>query len=210
MVSDLYLGKKVDLNTLTETGENFYLDPDDLMTHGAIIGMTGSGKTGAAIVLIEEMILKKIPVIVIDPKGDAVNIALRFPNLSPEEFKKWIDPLKAQRENVSVNEYARRLSEKWKENILRYTGSLDVLKRLTENGEVLIFTPGYLGGLPISVLHDLNIPEDISWSGNEDILLERIKNTVSAILELIGRNPDPLKSNEHILLSQIIEYCWKE
>lgn len=210
MVSDLYLGKKVDLNTLTETGENFYLDPDDLMTHGVIIGMTGSGKTGAAIVLIEEMILKKIPVIVIDPKGDAVNIALRFPNLSPEEFKKWIDPLKAQRENVSVNEYARRLSEKWKENILRYTGSLDVLKRLAENSEVLIFTPGYLGGLPISVLHDLNIPEDISWSGNEDILLERIKNTVSAILELIGRNPDPLKSNEHILLSQIIEYCWKE
>jgi len=205
----LYLGKKINVSTWKEI-EEFYLDPDDLTTHGVIIGMTGSGKTGAAIVLIEELILKNIPVIIIDPKGDAINIALRFPELSPNEFKKWIDPLKAERDNMSVDEYAKRISEIWRKGILKYVSDLSIVKELAKNSEILIFTPGYSGGLTISVLHDLNMPEKFTWNYDEELLLEKIKNTVSAILELANRDSDPLRSNEHILISRIIEYSWRQ
>lgn len=206
---DLYLGNVVDTKLFKETKEKFYLDPDDLTTHGVIIGMTGSGKTGAAIVLMEELVLKNIPIIVIDPKGDAINIALHFPELSPENFKKWIDPLRAEREGITVDEYAQKISELWKKGILNYIDNLKPLRQLSENSEILVFTPGYSGGMTISILHDLNMPQDLTWERDEEILLEKIKNTVSALLELTGRDSDPLRSNEHILISNIIEYSWR-
>jgi len=205
----LYLGRLVNPETLQEEAHPYLLDPDDLTTHGVIIGMTGSGKTGAAMVLIEELLLHGVPVIIIDPKGDAVNIALRFPNLTPGEFAEWIDPIQAKREGLKIEEYAAKIAELWRKGIESYDQSIEKIRRLDESSEVLILTPGSDVGTPVSVLHDLNMPEDLSWESHEDILLEKIKNIVSALLQLAGLESDPIKSNEHVLLSHIIEYCWR-
>ena len=208
-MADFYLGEKYDINTLRPTGEKLLLDPDDLTTHAVIIGMTGSGKTGAGIILMEEAILNNIPIIVIDPKGDAVNIALRFPNLSPEEFLPWIDVKEAESKNMSVEEYAKRISEIWRNGIVKSGQKLDKIRRICENSEILIFTPGSKAGIPISIIHDLNIPKGLNWDEHEEILLGRISNIVSALLSLAGKNPDPLESNEHVLISNILEYLWR-
>ncbi len=205
----LYLGRLVDPVSLKELEEPYFLDPDDLTTHGIVIGMTGSGKTGAAIVLIEELLLHGVPVIVIDPKGDAVNIALRSSRYSPEEFTKWIDPVQAKREGLTPEEYAAKLAEVWRKGIESYGQSLDKARELVENSEVIILTPGSDAGIPVSVLYDLNMPEGLNWKEHGDVLLEKIKNIVSALLQLAGREADPLKSNEHILISHILEYCWR-
>lgn len=210
MGKGLYVGRLVDPSKLEELDKPYMLDPDDLTTHGIIIGMTGSGKTGAAVVLIEELLLQGIPVVIIDPKGDAVNVMLRPSNYSMKEFLKWIDPIQARKEGLTPEEYAERLAKMWRKGIESYGQSIDKARKLTENSEVIVLTPGSDAGIPISVIHDLNMPEDLNWEEHGEVLLEKIKNIVSALLQLAGRESDPLKSNEHILLSHILEYCWRK
>ncbi len=209
MDEGLYLGRLVDPSKLKELDKLYLLDPNDLTTHGIIIGMTGSGKTGAAIVLIEELLLQGIPVVIIDPKGDAVNVILRPFNYSAEEFIKWIDPIQAKKEGLTPEEYAEKLAEIWRKGIEGYGQGIEKAKKLVEGSEVIVLTPGSDAGIPISVIHDLNMPEDLNWEEHGEILLEKIKNIVSALLQLAGRESDPLKSNEHILISHILEYCWR-
>ncbi|RLE71379.1 MAG: hypothetical protein DRJ37_05100, partial [Thermoprotei archaeon] len=209
MDEGLYLGRLVDPSRLEELDKPYLLDPDDLTTHGIIIGMTGSGKTGAAIVLIEELLLQGVPVVIIDPKGDAVNVILRPFNYSSKEFLKWVDPIQAKKEGLTPEEYAEKLAEIWRKGIERYGQSVEKAKKLVEGSEVIVLTPGSDAGISISVIHDLNMPEDLNWKEHGEILLEKIKNIVSALLQLAGRESDPLKSNEHILISHILEYCWR-
>ena len=203
----MYLGHAVEYPSFRETEEKFSLDPDTLTTHCIIVGMTGSGKTGLATILLEEALIQGIPVTVIDPKGDAVNIALRLN--SPEDFLKWIEVEEAARLGMSPEEYACKVFEEYSKSLRKY-GLTDRKKKLFEESEVIVVTPGSTAGIPLSLLSELTPPENLSWSEHEEVLLNKIKVTVSALLELAGRPSDPLKSYEHVLISSIIEHCWRK
>src|SRR6266850_2400966 len=112
MPQGLYLGKEVDPRTGT-LGARLDLDPTDLLTHGLIVGMTGSGKTGLAIDLIEEALRQGIPVLAIDPKGDLANLLLLFDRLDPAQFAAWVDPEAARRQGQTPEQAGAEAAEQW-------------------------------------------------------------------------------------------------
>ncbi len=206
---DFYLGKTYDLESESMQEDQIFYDSDDLTTHAVITGMTGSGKTGLGVIMLEEAALQGIPAIVIDPKGDLTNLLLHFPDLLPEDFQPWIDQDAARRENVSVEEAAEKAASQWKNGLaLSGLGKMD-LEALRDAVEYAVYTPGSDSGLPVSILASFSAPE-ISWDENRESLRERIASTVTALLGLIGiRNIDPVQAKEHILLSNIFEEAWK-
>jgi len=203
----MYLGRAIEYPGFKETEEKVSLNPDTLTTHCIIVGMTGSGKTGLATILLEEALIQGIPVAVVDPKGDAVNIALRLN--SPDDFLKWVEVEEAARLGMSPEEYARKVFEEYNESLRKY-GLIDRRRKLFDESEVIVVTPGSTAGIPLSLLSELTPPKNLNWSEHEEVLLNKIKVTVSALLELAGRPSDPLKSYEHVLVSSIIEYCWRK
>jgi len=183
-----YLGK-------TKDGLLLY-DSKDLVTHAVCVGMTGSGKTGLCITLLEEAAIDGIPAIIIDPKGDLSNLLLTFPNLAPEDFKPWVeerDP--AQEANT------------WKEGLAKWGQDGERIKRLRDAADCRIYTPGSNSGLPVSILKSFVAPPETIRQDNES-LAERINTTVTSLLGLIGVEADPVRSREHILLSNILQQEW--
>lgn len=209
MSGDLFLGKKFDLES-GEMGEALvHYDPNDLTTHGVITGMTGSGKTGLGVIMLEEAALQGIPAIVVDPKGDLTNLLLHFPDLLPEDFKPWIDQDAARREGKSVDEAAEGAANLWKKGLASYGIEKPQLEALRDAAEYAVYTPGSDAGLPVSILASFSAPE-IPWEGNKEILRDKISSTVTAVLGLIGiKDIDPVRSKEHILLSNIFEHAWE-
>ena len=206
---DFYLGKTYDLETKALQEQQVFYDPDDLTTHAVITGMTGSGKTGLGVIMLEEAALQGIPAIVIDPKGDLTNLLLHFPDLLPEDFQPWVDQDAARREGISVEEAAEKAATLWKNGLASSGLGKPDLEALRDAVEYAVYTPGSDAGLPVSILASFSAP-DIPWEGNREILRERISSTVTALLGLIGmRNIDPVQSKEHILLSNIFEEAWK-
>jgi phage host-nuclease inhibitor protein Gam len=206
---DFYLGNTYDLETKALQEQQVFYDPDDLTTHAVITGMTGSGKTGLGVIMLEEAALLGIPAIVIDPKGDLTNLLLHFPELLPEDFQPWVDQDAARREGVSVEEAAEKAATLWKNGLASSGLGKSDLEALRDAVEYAVYTPGSDAGLPVSILASFSAP-DIPWEGNREILRERISSTVTALLGLIGmRNIDPVQSKEHILLSNIFEEAWK-
>ncbi len=201
---DLYIGKTVDPES-GELKDKFFYKTKHLSTHEVIVGMTGSGKTGMAIVTLEEAILDGIPVLAIDPKGDLTNLLLTFPSLSAEEFKPWIDKDEAERKGMSVDMYAESVAEKWRKGLASWDIGPDRLQKLKNAADYRIFTPGSTSGIPVSVLQGFKKPE-----GNldEEEIGEKVKGITTAILGLIGIHADPIKSREHILISTIISTAW--
>ena len=207
--NDFFLGKTYDLESGSMQEDLVYYDPDDLTTHGVIVGMTGSGKTGLGMIMLEEAALQGIPAIVVDPKGDLTNLLLHFPDLLPEDFKPWVDKDAARREDISVEEAAEKAAKLWKNGLASYGIEKPQLEALRDSAEYAIYTPGSDSGLPVSILASLSAPA-IPWEGNREILRERISSTVTAILGLVGmKNIDPVQAKEHILLSNIFEEAWK-
>jgi len=204
-----YLGKFFDQNKDEITTEKFFFDPPDLNTHMIVTGMTGSGKTGLCIGLIEEAALQGIPAILIDPKGDLTNLMLTFPDFNPADFSPWIDPGTARRENTTVEKLAEKTASDWKQGLADWELGSQEMRSLRDAVNRTIYTPGSSAGLPISILASFN-PPDIDWEENEELLREKISATVTALLTLIGlKDIDPLRSREHILLANIMEYNWK-
>ncbi len=201
---DLYIGKIVDPKT-GDLGEKFFYKTKDLSTHEVIVGMTGSGKTGMAIVTLEEAILDGIPVLAIDPKGDLTNLLLTFPSLSAEEFKPWIDKDEAERKGMSVDMYAENVAAKWRKGLASWDIGPERLQRLKDAADYRIFTPGSTSGIPVSVLQGFKKPEE---GLDEEEIGEKVKGITTAILGLIGIHADPIKSREHILISTIISNAW--
>ncbi len=208
--SGFYLGRAFDPKTQKVTTKDIHYDPADLTTHAVVTGMTGSGKTGLCVALLEEAALQGIPAIIIDPKGDLTNLVLHFPDLAPQDFQPWIDSDLARRSGKTLEQVATDASTSWRNGLKEWGMNQERLLALKNSVQFAIFTPGSDSGIPVSVLSSLAAPE-ISWQENREILRERIASTVTALLGLVGIDDiDPLRSREHILLSNIFENAWSQ
>src|SRR5687767_3455669 len=177
--NEFYLGAAVN----PETGQvvddaTVYYDARDLTTHGIILGMTGSGKTGLAVTLLEEAVLDGIPMIIIDPKGDITNMCLAFPELTAEHFQPWVNPEDATRANRSMEEHAKAEAEKWAAGLAEWGITNERIQNFRRASRYSIYTPGSDAGLPISILQSFAAPKE-GWVGNEESLRERISGIVS-------------------------------
>ncbi len=208
MNANYFLGKVYDPKTKGPSDELVYLDPSNLTTHCVVTGMTGSGKTGLCIGLLEEAALHKTPAIIIDPKGDLTNLVLHFPNQAPADFEPWIDPEAARREGKTVTQLAEETAARWKQGLADWGIGAEQLQELADAADYTIYSPGSTSGVPVNILSSFEAPS-IPFSENAEVLRERISTTVTAILGLIGISDiDPLRSREHILLSSLIENAW--
>ena len=202
-----YLGKNFDTTTSKLSDEVMLYDSKDLTTHAVIIGMTGSGKTGLGIDLLEEALVDNIPVIAIDPKGDLSNLLLGFPNLSPEEFRPWVNLEEANRQGLDPDTFAKQQAEIWKKGLSDWGQDASRIKKMRDNIDFSIYTPGSSAGLQVSVLRSFDVPEPAVMN-DSDALRERIQTTVTGLLGLLGIDADPIRSREHILVSNIISSSW--
>ncbi len=208
--SNFYLGRLFDAKSGKVTNVPLEYDSADLTTHAVVTGMTGSGKTGLCIGLLEEAALQGVPAIIIDPKGDLTNLLLHFPELLPQDFQPWIDPEMARRAGKSMEEAAGEASNAWRNGLTEWGIDKERLLALKNAAQFTVFTPGSDAGIPVSVLSSLTAPK-LDWEENREVLRERISSTVTALLGLVGINDiDPIRSREHILLSNIFETHWSK
>ena len=206
----LYLGDLIDVESGERTGERLSYDSTNLTTHGVIVGMTGSGKTGLGIDILEEALLAGTPCLIIDPKGDMGNLALMFPNFTSAEFRPWIDPAEAEREGMTPDELATSKATLWEEGLARTGIGAERLKRFRQEIEVTIYTPGSSAGVPLNVIGSLAAPEHLDWDGQSEVARDEIEALVSSLLIMAGIEADPVSSPEHILLATIIEKHWRD
>src|ERR1041384_941792 len=184
------------LGRLKTNDDLLLYDSKDLVTHAVCVGMTGSGKTGLCITLLEEAAIDNIPAIIIDPKGDLANLLLTFPNLAPEDFAPWVtegDPA--------------QVAKLWQEGLAKWGQDGARIKRLRDSADFRIYTPGSNAGFPVSILKSFVAPPESIRQDNES-LAERINTTVTSLLGLVGIAADPVRSREHILLSNILQQEW--
>ena len=204
-----YLGRPYDLKE-KKPGQGLVLyDSKDLVTHAVCVGMTGSGKTGLCVALLEEAAIDGIPSIIIDPKGDLANLLLTFPELSTADFAPWVNEEDAQKKNLSTNEYATSQAEFWKKGLADWGQDGARIKRLREAADFRIYTPGSNAGIPVSILKSFAAPPESIRDDNE-LMTERVNTTVTSLLGLVGIEADPIKSREHILISNILNSAWAE
>jgi hypothetical protein len=208
--AEFYIGRLFDIEANRLADQDVTYDPADLTTHAVVTGMTGSGKTGLCIDLLEEAALQHIPAIIVDPKGDLTNLLLHFPQLLPADFQPWIDPDLARRADQSVEQAAAAASASWRKGLEQWNVKPERISALRDAATFAIYTPGSDAGLQVSVLSSLAAPK-IDWASNREILHEKVSSTVTALLGLIGMNDiDPIQSREHILLSNLFENAWSQ
>ena len=205
MSEGLYLGGALDAEG--EVTEPLHLRADRLTRHGVVIGMTGSGKTGLSIALIEELVLAGVPVIALDPKGDLGNLALVFPDLATADFHPWVDAGEAQRKGLTTEALAESTAGKWRGGLAGWGIAPERLAQLRDRTALTIYTPGSEAGVPVDVLAALARPEDAVMS-DPDALRLLVAGTVAALLSLVDVQADPLTSPEHIVLARIIQEAW--
>ena len=204
-----YIGRRFDPTTRRLIDEIVYYDSRDLTTHAVVVGMTGSGKTGLCITLLEEAVMDNIPSIVIDPKGDITNLMLTFPELRPEDFEPWVNIDDARRAGLEVDEYAREVADQWRDGLASWSITPQRLQRLKQNARFSIYTPGSDAGLPVSILDAMHAPEG-GFHADEELHRERISGIVTALLALIGKQVEPVKDREHVLIANIFEHAWRQ
>ncbi|NNK92224.1 MAG: ATP-binding protein, partial [Acidimicrobiia bacterium] len=208
MSDGFFLGGAVD-SAGERTDDNVQYDSSDLTTHGVIVGMTGSGKTGLGVIFLEEALLEGIPTLVIDPKGDMTNLLLTFPDLLPADFEPWVDEAEARKDGKTVEEAAAATSELWKGGLESWGIAGDRIRELRDRAGFTIYTPGSEAGVPVNIVGSLRKP-DGDFDANAEALRDEIQGFVSGLLGLTGIDADPISSREHILLSNIIEHAWRQ
>ncbi len=206
-LGSFYLGHQFDTSTGKASEDLLLYDSKDLTTHAVIIGMTGSGKTGLGIGLIEEALVDNIPVIAIDPKGDITNLLLSFPELAAKDFAPWVSQEEATRQGKSLEEFAAAQAEMWKQGLADSGQDAARIQKMRQSIDFAIYTPGSNAGLPVSVLRSFDAPSETERN-DPDAMRERIQTTVSGLLGLLGIEADPIRSREHILLSNILASAW--
>ncbi|WP_447980753.1 ATP-binding protein [Candidatus Nitrospira bockiana] len=203
-----YLGRPYDLAKKKAKAGWLLYDSKDLVTHAVCVGMTGSGKTGLCVGLLEEAAIDGIPAIIIDPKGDLGNLLLTFPELRPDDFLPWINEDEARKKGLPPPEYAAQQADLWKKGLAAWGQSGERITRLRESAEFVIYTPGSQAGIPVSILKSFAAPSP-ELLADAELLRERVSTTVTSLLGLLGREADPIKSREHILLSTIVAHAWE-
>jgi hypothetical protein len=202
-----YLGREYDATT-QQLGDELLYDSRDLTTHAVCIGMTGSGKTGLCVSLLEEAAIDGIPALVIDPKGDIANLALTFPQLRPEDFKPWVDAGEAARKGQSVDEFASATATTWRKGLEEWGQDGERIQRLRDAAAVDIYTPGSNTGRPLSILRSFAAPDPVV-ANDATALKERVGSAVAGLLGLLGVDADPIRSREFILLSALLDAAWR-
>lgn len=202
-----YLGKAYDVDARARREDLVMYDSKDLVTHAVCVGMTGSGKTGLCVGLIEEAAIDGIPSIVIDPKGDLSNLLLTFPELRASDFRAWVNAEDATKAGLSIDEFAGRQAEMWAKGLAEWGQSGERIRKLREAADFAIYTPGSSAGIPVSVLRSFDAPPPALLEDRE-LFRERVSGTVSSLLGLMSIEADPLRSREHILLSTILTGEW--
>ena len=204
-----YLGREYDLKAKKIQDDLLLYDSRDLVTHAVVVGMTGSGKTGLCLDLIEEAAIDNVPSILIDPKGDLTNLLLTFPQLRGEDFLPWINPDDASRKGLSPEDFARQQADMWQKGLADWGQDGQRIQRMRDAADFAIYTPGSSAGIPVSILKSFSVPPaEIMEDG--ELLQDRVMTTVSSLLGLLGIDADPLQSREHILLSTIIGQMWRQ
>ncbi len=208
-LGSFYLGKTVAMDGQGRPPELVLYDSKDLTTHAVIIGMTGSGKTGLGVALLEEALIDKIPVIAIDPKGDLTNLALTFPGMQAEDLQPWVNPQEALAKGKTVEAYAADEARKWTEGLAQWGQDTERIARLKAAAELTIYTPGSSAGASVSLLRRFNAPPAVVID-DPDLFSERIETTTSSLMALLDLAADPLSSREHILVANIFSHTWRE
>ena len=189
-------------------GKPLAVDSADLTTHGVIVGMTGSGKTGLGIVLLEEALLAGVPALILDPKGDMGNLLLTFPDLAPADFRPWVHEEDARAANISIDDLAAKTASDWRQGLESQGIDPGRIKTLRDTTEMTIYTPGSEAGVPLNLVGSLQAPP-LSWDSEAEALRDEIEGTVTSLLGLVGIKADPLASREFVLLSNLIENAWR-
>ncbi|MBT8360217.1 MAG: type IV secretory system conjugative DNA transfer family protein, partial [Deltaproteobacteria bacterium] len=204
-----YLGKELAMAEKESSGLPLLYKSRNLTTHGVIIGMTGSGKTGLGVGLIEEAIMDDIPSIIIDPKGDMANLLLTFPKLQASDFAPWVDPAEASRKDMTVDQYAEQTAQTWRRGLDSWQQGPERIASLRQKTTMTVYTPGSSSGIPLSILSGFNAPApDIL--ADHDTLNSLVGSAATSLLSLIDINDDPLTSREHILISSILLDYWRK
>ena len=203
-----YLGRKCDPKTGKGGSDPLLVDARRFTTHAVCVGMTGSGKTGLLIDLVEEAALDNIPTLVIDPKGDLANILLAFPNLAPADFLPWLEPDAAKRDGITLETLAERTAAKWRDGLAASGQSPERIARLRAAVDMAVYTPGSRAGRPLAMLESLEAPP-AAVLDDPEARRERIESLVSGILALAGIDAEPGRSREHVLLASIVDALWK-
>jgi hypothetical protein len=203
-----YLGRPYDLAAKQAKPGWLLYDSKDLVTHAVCVGMTGSGKTGLCIGLLEEAAIDGIPALIIDPKGDLANLMLTFPQLRGDDFAPWVNEDDARKKGLSPADFAQQQAELWKKGLSDWGQSGERIQKLRDAADVVVYTPGSNAGIPVSIIKSFAAPSQ-EIVDDAEMLRERISTTVTSLLGLIGIEADPIKSREHILLSTILDRTWK-
>ena len=204
-----YLGRRVDSATGAVTEAPVLYDSSDLVTHAVILGMTGSGKTGLGIGLIEEAAIDGLPVLAVDPKGDLSNILLTFPRQEKDEFAPWINPDEARLAGMTPDAFAEREATRWREGLAEWGQGPDRVARLRQAADLTVYTPGSRAARPLSILRTFQAP-GAAVANDPELLAERATAAATSLLTLAGIDAEPLRSREHILVSTLLTEAWKQ
>jgi len=202
-----YLGRAFDLEAGKRRDDLVLYDSKDLVTHGVCVGMTGSGKTGLCLSILEEAAIDGVPVIAVDPKGDLGNLLLTFPNLAPEDFRPWVNEDDARRKGMTVEQFAADQAARWKSGLAEWGQDGARIGRLRSAADVVIYTPGSSAGVPLSILRSLDAPPPALVQDRE-LFAERVSTTATSLLTLAGIDAEPARSREHTLLTAILASAW--
>jgi Predicted ATPase len=208
-LGSFYLGRLVDPESRKSTESLCLYDSRDLVTHAVCIGMTGSGKTGLCIDLLEEAAIDGIPALVIDPKGDMGNLLLTFPGLAPADFLSWVNEEEAARKGLSREDFSKSQADLWRKGLDSWGQSPERIQNLKNSAEFAIYTPGSTAGRPVSILKSLSVPGEPVMEDAE-ALNDAVGMTVTSLLGLLGIESDPFQGREHILLSNLLASAWRD
>lgn len=208
-LASFYLGRHYDLDGGKLQDDLLMYDAKDLCTHAMCVGMTGSGKTGLCLSLLEEAAIDGIPAICVDPKGDLGNLLLSFPEMRAEDFKPWLEPREAVRKGKTIDELATDTAAMWKKGLASWGQTPERVRKFKDSVDIAIYTPGSNTGIPLTVLKSFDAPP-AEMIDNSDLMRERVTGAASGLLTLMGIDADPLLSREHILISSIFDHCWRD